>query len=259
MQTIDVRTGDGFDKRDWYFTGGVTNFTQKERDFLSMDSEGLYSTTQAQDAQRTTHLISRLPGLSVSVLGRRPVITDACACCGGNALSFLCSNMFDHVNIVEIDHTRCAKHLKPNVEFATQARRPHTTYNLINGDYVQTCDKLAQDVVFLDVPWGGPEYKQQKCLDLCLSHVPLANLAVRLLKHTPEDDTNAMSEFFCPHAFFYSKNMECKYVVLKLPLNFNVEKLESDAEAAGCVCQVMQSFKKFNLYVMQLGWRESVL
>lgn len=252
MSLTDVRKAGSFDKRDWYFSGGVTNFTRKERDALSMDAEGLFSTTQALDAQRTTQAIAELPGLSCSTLKRRPVITDACACCGGNAMSFLCSNMFEHVNIVEIDPVRCAEHLTPNVRFAVQARGPHTSYTIINANYVPTHSELAQDVVFLDVPWGGPTYKNSERLNLSLSGVSLGTLAVQILKSRCLA-SNASTPSNAPRTII------SKYVVMKLPMNFDVQKLQSDAEAEGCLCTLLRSFRKFNLYVMQLGWRESVL
>lgn len=252
MNTNDTKVVGSFDKRDWYFSGGVTNFTRKERDCLSMDAEGLFSTTQALDAQRTTHAITELPGLSCSTLGRRPVITDACACCGGNAISFLCSNMFEHVNIVEIDSVRCAEHLTPNIRFAVQARGPHTSYTIINANYVPTHSEIAQDVVFLDVPWGGPAYKDSQRLDLCLNGVSISTLAVQILKSRCLA-SNASAASNAP------RTITSKYVVMKLPMNFDVLKLQSDAEAAGCLCTLLRSFRKFNLYVMQLGWRESVL
>ena len=48
------------------------------------------------------------------------------------------------------------------------------------GDYNALCDSLRQDVVFLDVPWGGPEYVEEGATCDALGDVPLVDVVLRL-------------------------------------------------------------------------------
>ena len=53
-------------------------------------------------------------------------------------------------------------------------------------------------MVFLDPPWGGPEYKAKSKVHLTLSDIPLLEVCEKLK--------------FC-----------CRYVAVKVPLNFDLE------------------------------------
>lgn len=44
----------------------------------------------------------------------------------------------------------------------------------IVGDYLQLCQSLKADVVFLSPPWGGPEYMKDEVYDLEKSLLPVA-------------------------------------------------------------------------------------
>lgn len=67
-----------------------------------------------------------------------------------------------------------------------------------HGSYLDVMEGLVQDVVFLDPPWGGMGYVEGDKLDLGLGGVPLAEICERL-------------------------KSRCRYIALKLPLNFNLE------------------------------------
>ncbi len=45
-----------------------------------------------------------------------------------------------------------------------------------NADYVKVGPSLWQDIVFMDPPWGGPEYKTAKSLDMFLGPTPLVQV-----------------------------------------------------------------------------------
>jgi hypothetical protein len=77
------------------------HLTRSEIAQLQADKEALYSITPAQDANTMSRLCANLPGMRD--LRRKPVITDGCACVGGNVMSFALSGACAQVNAVEFD------------------------------------------------------------------------------------------------------------------------------------------------------------
>jgi predicted RNA methylase len=122
-------------------------------------------------------------------------ITDATANIGGNTISFYL-NGINQVNAVEMDELTC-EILKNNLN--VYHLPTETTYC---SDYTQIYKKLSQDVVIIDAPWGGSDYKKNNLLDLYLSDINIIDLCLELFKE------NRVS-----------------LMVLKLPVNYNFEKL----------------------------------
>ncbi|KAL3657854.1 hypothetical protein V7S43_017232 [Phytophthora oleae] len=100
------------------------------------------------------------------------VVTDGTACVGGNVLSFC--DFFTHVNAIENDPTR-VQMLRHNVQVLRK-----TNARCIHANYLDVMLELQQDVVFLDPPWGGPEYKDLEKVDLFLGGLPLHEICTRL-------------------------------------------------------------------------------
>jgi hypothetical protein len=119
------------------------------------------------------------------------VVTDGTACVGGNVLSFC--DFFTHVNAIENDTTR-VEMLRHNVQVLQK-----TNARCIHANYLDVMLELQQDVVFLDPPWGGPEYKDLAKVDLFLGGLPLHEICTRL-------------------------QASAKCVVLKVPSNFDGDK-----------------------------------
>jgi 16S rRNA G966 N2-methylase RsmD len=95
-------------------------------------------------------------------------ITDATANVGGNTISF--SKHFKTVNSVEIDPMTCSA-LKKNIK----------TYNLKNVNvycksYLTILNDLTQDVIFIDPPWGGINYREKDNLMLYLGDAPIYDI-----------------------------------------------------------------------------------
>jgi 16S rRNA G966 N2-methylase RsmD len=97
-----------------------------------------------------------LPGISEA-----STITDMTSCVGGNVISF--SRFFKKVNAIEIDPLRFDM-LKHNTETVVGA----TNVNFINGNAVELLlgqddgtapQQFQQDILFMDPPWGGVDYK----------------------------------------------------------------------------------------------------
>ena len=159
---------------------------------LQIDDEGKYSISLPKSA----NIISRLIDSYCNNSERNIVITDATACVGGNVLSF-CKYGFE-VNAVEIDKQRFEM-LKNNViEYNFKV-------NMINEDYLKIFDKLKQDVIFVDPPWGGIDYKYNDDITLMLGNVEIEKLC---------NDIN--------------EKKLAKMTVLKLPFNYNLNHIKRE-------------------------------
>lgn len=82
------------------------------------------------------------------------VITDATSCIGGNSRIFV--SVFKYVNIVDISKMHIDI-LNDNFDVLGL----HTKYKnfiTINENYLNIMEDLKQDIIFLDPPWGGPNY-----------------------------------------------------------------------------------------------------
>lgn len=150
-------------KMDYFFP-----FISKTvRDQLQADETALFSIT--------TQFLADNISLLLQQLINKPdvVITDACACVGGNTYSF--SRFFKKVNAVEYDSTRY-EYLVKNLELLNVKNT--STYQ---GDYLKIMDEVKQNVIFFDPPWGGPDYKDEKDLHLYLGNTDIIDLVSKLL------------------------------------------------------------------------------
>lgn len=153
------------------------------RNKLLLDKEALYSTTDQVTANKIAKEVA-------NYISRDSIITDATACIGGSTLAF--SEIFRQVNAIEFDQTRF-EYLQENV-----ATLGLTNVRCIYGDALKECLDLEQDAIFLDCPWGGPKYKEEKQVMLYLSDIPLYDI-VKQLKH------------------------KAAIFILKIPMNFDEE------------------------------------
>jgi hypothetical protein len=150
------------------------------------------------------------------------VVTDGTACVGGNVLSFC--DYFAHVNAVECDATR-VQMLRHNLAVLGKDNA-----TCIHASYLDVMLALTQDVVFLDPPWGGPEYKELAKVDLYLDDIPLHDICARLQGHAA-----------------------C--VVLKVPSNFDGDKFAQ--HVPGSVV-VHRDLKKMHLVVLDFRDKSAV-
>jgi predicted RNA methylase len=148
---------------------------------LLVSNVGKYSITHADDSIKISNIIK-------SYFGKNITITDATANNGGNTISFALT--FKNVNSVEID--------KKEYEILINNINVYKIKNIktYNDDYLKIMDTLKQDVVFIDPPWGGKNYKKYKNLDLYLGKKFLLNVI------------NSLKD-------------KCKAIVCKVPFNYN--------------------------------------
>ena len=92
-------------------------------------------------------------------------MTDGTACVGGNVFSF--SQHFKHVNAIEFD--------KERYDMLVHNMRVLNTKNVQcwHGDYTTIHTDTEQELIFLDPPWGGTDYKKKKILPIKLGTIPI--------------------------------------------------------------------------------------
>ena len=153
-----------------------------------MDEVASYSSS----GPKITQFIVKMLEQKIGNLGDL-TFTDATACVGGQTVVF--AEHFRIVNAFEIDPFR-AEMLKHNVR-VTGAEN----VNCYHADLTQSYQKYpSQDIIYLDPPWGGSNYKKETDIELWLSNERLAHVAERLAPKT-------------------------RYILIKYPYNYNIEKM----------------------------------
>lgn len=174
-------------KIDYLFS----NIPQNIRNQLQFDDEALFSITENRVADIISNIILDLPEVT-----KDSTITDLTACVGGNTISF--SRVFNSVITVEIDDVRFNMLVNNiNVLGLTNVTPYHE-----DGTKIFNKMRLKQDVIFLDPPWGGVNYKEETNLHLFLGKIDVQNFI---------DSTLLIN---------------AKWLVMKVPNNFAVDDLK---------------------------------
>jgi len=153
---------------------------------LKIDDVGLYSISTPKNADIVSKIIKK------NFFSQNIIVTDAMAGVGGNTLSF--STFFYYINAIEIDSIRF-NYLVSNI-----ALYDKLNILCIKGDYLDLIYKIYQDVIFIDPPWGGKNYKDFETLSLTIGNFTLEDLCEKI-----------------------RNDKICKMIILKLPLNYNIE------------------------------------
>jgi predicted RNA methylase len=164
------------------------SFFPSNNDKILIDKVGKYSISLPDKSQIISNLIEKY--MNTSDL----TITDAMACIGGDTLTF--SKKFTKVNACEIDKTRF-EYLKHNMSLFEC-----NNINYINDDYLKVYQTIIQDVIYLDPPWGGPEYKKKEKIKIKFGEEKLEEICDIII----------------------AKKL-CKLLVLKLPFNYDLNEL----------------------------------
>jgi 16S rRNA G966 N2-methylase RsmD len=125
-------------------------------------------------------------------ISKKAIVTDATACIGGNSIFLL--RDFKSVNSVEKDKDTFYT-LKKNTNF------PNCKH--YNCSYLHLMYVLKQDLIFLDPPWGGTDYKNTSNIDLFLDNVNVLNVIDNLYHYT-------------------------RYIAMKIPKNYNLISVDKN-------------------------------
>lgn len=139
------------------------------KDF-KLNTEGSFSITKPYESAQIIQLMEafikchepRFIGIN------NMTITDATSCMGGDLIRF--SKSFYTVNGVELR--------EDNYELLVQNSQRFDCQNvhLICDDYLNVYEQLNQDVIYIDAPWTGPEYKSKKSIILKLGDTEVSKL-----------------------------------------------------------------------------------
>ena len=157
---------------------------------LKLTPEGEYSITKRHDGIK---ILNKMGSMLKTIKDKS--ITELTGNVGGDTILF--GIYFKKVDSIEFNPENFEA-LKNNVE----------TFNLKNvtlhlGDSTKIYNWVS-DVVYIDAPWGGPDYKSKENLDLYLGTRRLDLYVKKLIKENKP-----------------------KFIFLKLPRNYNFERLES--------------------------------
>ena len=135
-------------------------------------------------------------------------LTDYTSGVGGNVLSF--SKYFNHVYAIEIDSTR-AQYLQNNINVYNLKNITVINDSAINYHNSNLIEHNP-NVIFIDPPWGGNDYKNSEILKIKLGNFFIEELVIDIFKKFFDNiDSNC------------NDNYSNKFIVLKLPKNFDIE------------------------------------
>ena len=139
----------------------------------------MYSLSYKEDADLLSNIIKEKFG-DIKIL-------DGTASIGGNSISF--GLHFSNIISIEKNKERF-KYLEINM-------KAHNIKSILYNDDVLNHLNDDYDLIFLDPPWGGPNYKLEKSISLSLSNITLKDLTKKL-------------------------RILGKIIVYKLPFNYNL-------------------------------------
>jgi len=165
---------------------------------LKIDNDSLYYISIREYADQISNIIIEYAN-RINVKSKEIIITDSTAGVGGNTISFC--KYFKKVYAIEIDKKR-AKYLKNNLDVYNL-----TNIEIIENNCINVLDKIENhDVVFIDPPWGGKNYKNYEKLKLKISDTPIEMLCNNLMN---QDIMKKIP----------------KMIILKLPNNYDIVNL----------------------------------
>jgi len=202
---------------------------------LQVDDVSLFSITQGRKAEQMTKLIIssiRQFNDNADIKKTSFTLTDATACVGGNTISFAKCSQVIFVNAFEINKQR-ANMLKHNVDLVGLSSKTQ----IICGDFckyfeienlLKSNELLPyQDCIFIDPPWGGPDYYKSSSLDIFLGTNNLNDVVAKLLIQT-----------------------KTHIVAIKTPINYNIKALQTRLECDDLINTTMDITNMRNMLLI---------
>jgi len=122
----------------------------------------------------TLYQAMQINNIILKYVPKSSIVSDFTAGIGGN--SFMFCKYFKHVNIIEKEYNlNCI--LKDNL-------RNFKNKKIYIGNFNIFKFILKQNVIFLDPPWGGSEYKYKNNIDLYIDNVNIVNIIDSLYNYT---------------------------------------------------------------------------
>ena len=171
----------------------INNFDYNK---LQVTSEGLFSVSKVKASTILVNLIKEYTN------NKNITVTDATANNGSDTINLALN--FHKINAIELDPLNY-RVLKNNVD----------TYKLknvdiYNDDSLNMLNKLEQDVIYMDAPWGGSDYKSKDVIDLYMSKTEIADV-YKLFK-----DKCKLFIFKVPYNYNFSNFSKIKHIIKKV-------------------------------------------
>lgn len=182
-----------------------------DRSLIKFSEEALYSVSHWRDGEAIVKFLKNILGEEELQKAR---IIDGTACVGGNTVVF--AESVHSVAAVDIDkqHIDYIKH--------NMALYHHHNICYINGDItqlaLQLCAQGVKNIMFVDPPWGGPDYKENDPEQVLLGGKTLLEL---------------VTAWFGPY----------DVIVLKIPKTFPVDGFCRSLSRPGVVVEVWKMYK----------------
>ncbi len=188
---------------------------------LKIDTESISYITTPHEAKKITDIIAKHVSNFKNI--KDSVLIDATGGVGGDTIMF--ATQFGSVISIEVNSDRYNL-LKHNVE-----EYKFNNVTAINGDSLIIIPKLPYiDVIYVDPPWGGKDYKTKDNLRLSLGSVEI--------------------ETFVPNCFNSEMTM-CvpKLIALKIPKNYDLKYLYEKMSHMFDI--YLYQLKKINILVVE--------
>ena len=166
---------------------------------LLYDEEGIWSITLPYDANKISYIIQ-------NELNKNSIIIDATCGLGGNIISL--SKYFKKVIGIEINKNRF--YMLLNNIYIYNINNIY----LINDDFINIINnsKFIYHGLFIDPPWGGPNYKSKTKLRLQLSSINIINI-IKIVKN---NNQNIKIFFKLPFNYDLSEFYNINYKIYKI-------------------------------------------
>lgn len=172
---------------------------------LTLTEQGMYSITKPMEANQIIDIISKYAPPTA-------IILDGTAGCGGDTISF--ASYFKYVISVEIDKNNCLC-MKNNIAAYNLDQKvkvvcPNNLMEVIENE------EIKYDIIFLDPPWGGKNYRQEKGLNIYLC---------RTLNLDTISDDKCAEKIISQEI---ANQVPNKLFVMKVPTNFNFTEFKNE-------------------------------
>ena len=169
-----------------------SNVKKSDLDKLIFTEESLYSVSKIKGSKFLINVIKQYFNETKKV-----ILTDATANVGSDSINL--SYNLKKINAIELDDINY-KALVNNIN-VLKVRNIET----FNSDSNKIISKLKQDIIYVDAPWGGRDYKTKKKLDLFVGDFNISQ-------------------------FYFNNQDFAKLFIFKVPYNYNLELMQKVAK-----------------------------
>ena len=156
---------------------------------LIFTDESIYSSSKVEGSNLLKNIIID------NIKEHNITITDGTANIGTDSIYL--SNYFKQINSIEISNINHKALVNNIIVFQKSNIKP------ILGDVINEISNLDQDVIYIDAPWGGRNYKKNENMKLYLGNMEILE-------------------------FYKNFKNKAKFFIFKIPYNYNFEYLKNN-------------------------------